>query len=215
MQIDQAGTAGGGDRDAVTDEAGLLDLYGRPAGASLMKETDRLTPAYRRLIEASPFVVLASLGPGGLDASPRGDAPGFVGVLDERTLALPDRRGNNRLDTLRNVVADPRVALLFLVPGLDETLRVNGRATITTDPALLESFAVGGKAPATVLRIEIEAVYFQCARALIRSKLWDPQARAGREDLPSAGAMLKSAREDFDADAYDADLPERQGATLY
>ncbi len=215
MEIDRADAAQGGDRHAVTDEAGLLDLYGRPAQASLTKETDRLTPAYRRLIEAAPFVVLASLGPDGLDASPRGDAPGFVRVLDERTLALPDRRGNNRLDTLRNLVVDPRVALLFLVPGVDETLRLNGRATITTDPALLESFAVDGKAPATVLRIEIETVYFQCARALIRSKLWQPEARAERKDLPSAGAMLKGARGDFDADAYDADLPERQGATLY
>ena len=203
------------DRHTVTDEAGLLDLYGPPKPAALTKETDRLTPAYRRLIEAAPFAVLASLGPDGLDASPRGDAPGFVRVLDDRTLALPDRRGNNRLDTLRNLVADPRVALLFLVPGVDETLRVNGRATITIEPTLLESFAVDGKAPVTVLRIEIETVYFQCARALIRSRLWDPGAHAERKALPSAGTMLKDAREDFDADAYDADLPERQRATLY
>jgi len=200
----------------VTDEATLERLYGTPAAPSVVKEVRRLTPSYRAFVEASPFLVLATAGPEGLDCSPRGDAPGFVRVHDDATLLVPDRRGNKRIDSLRNVVRDPRVALLFLVPGVDETLRVNGRAAITTDPALCESFAVGGHAPRTVLVVEIETVYFQCARALVRSGLWDPARRVARETLPTAGTMLREAsggRED--GEAYDRDLPERLRATLY
>jgi len=199
----------------ITSEAELDALYAAPTAPSVAKEIVRLNAPYRAMIEASPFCTLASIGPQGLDASPRGDGAGFVQVVDDWTLALPDRRGNNRIDTLRNVVRDPRVALLFLIPGCNETLRVNGRARISTDPDLLASFAVDGKAPVTVLVIAIDAVFFQCGRAVLRSGLWSPEAHVDRSTLPSAGAMLRATSEDFDAKNYDRALPARQRATLY
>ncbi len=199
----------------------LETLYGQPVIGSILKEIPVINAAYRALIEASPFCILATCGPEGLDASPRGDAPGFVRVVDERTLLLPDRRGNQRIDSLRNIVRDPRVALLFLIPGVGETLRVNGRGVLTTDPALLASFAVDGKSPKSVLRLTVDTVYFQCARALARSKLWDPASHVDRKSLPSTGTLTVAARDtkhdptEFDAAAYDAALAERQKATMY
>ncbi len=192
-----------------------------PVAASLIKELPFINDAYRTLIAASPFCVLATCGPDGLDASPRGDGPGFVRVLDEKTLLLPDRRGNFRLDSLRNIIADSRVGLLFLIPGVGETLRVNGRAVISTEPDLLASFAVEGNAPRSVLRITVDTIFFQCARALTRSKLWDPTQYVDRHSLPSTGTLTVAARDskhdtsEFDASAYDAILTERQKATLY
>lgn len=200
----------------LRDLASLVAHYGEVNANSLAKETDRLTPAYRQWIEAAPFLAIATSGAGGLDCSPRGDATGqLFAVLDDRTLAIPDRRGNNRLDTLKNIVADPRVALLFLVPGINETLRINGRAVVTTDPDLTGRFAVGDKRPVTVILVSIDAVYFQCARALIRSRLWEAEARVPRDRVPTAGEMTRSAMPDFDADAYDAALPARQRSSLY
>src|SRR6185503_3963074 len=155
-----------------------------------VKETTRITNAYRTLIEASPFCVMATSGPGGLDASPRGDPKGFVRVVNEKTVILPERRGNNRIDSLRNLVTDPRVALLFLIPGVSETIRVMGRATISADPELCASFAIQGKAPRCVLVIAVEQVFFQCAKALVRSKLWDPSLHVARASLPTAGKIL-------------------------
>ncbi len=202
--------------DWTTDEAALGEIYGAPSGPSIAKEVARLTPAYRRLVEASPFFVLASSGPEGLDCSPRGDAPGFVRVVDDRTLMIPDRRGNNRADSLRNLLRDPRIALLFFVPGVDETLRVNGRARLTCDAALCASFAVGDKAPRSVMVVAIETVFFQCARALVRSRLWDPATRVARASLPSGGTMLAEASAGQEGGAaYDEALPERLRATLY
>ena len=202
--------------NAVTSVEALEALYGTVNRNSLDKETTSLTPEYRRWIESAPFFAIASAGPGGLDCSPRGDVPGqLFRILDDRTLAVPDRRGNNRLDTLRNILSDPRVALLFVIPGINETLRINGRATITTDPELIEGFAIGDKRPATVLLIHIDGVYFQCARALARAKLWDPQAQVGADMVPTAGQMTKGAKPDFDAESYDAALPARQRETLY
>jgi PPOX class probable FMN-dependent enzyme len=197
--------------------AALEALYDQsPAQASILKETDRIVPVYRALIEASPFAALATRGPEGLDCSPRGDGPGFVRIRDDRTLLLPDRRGNNRIDSLRNIVRDPQVALLFLIPGLGETLRVNGRAAISVEPGLLESFSVDGKAPKSVLVIAVEAVYFQCARAIARSDLWNPHKHVARSALPSAGQILAAlSRSGFDGEASDRALPERQRATLY
>ena len=193
----------------------LERLYAAPLASSVAKELPALNAHYRRLIEASPFLTIASTGPGGLDCSPRGDAPGFVAVLDERTLAIPDRRGNNRLDTLRNVVVDPRVALLFMIPGVEETLRVNGRAHLSTEDALLARFHVDGKRPVTAIVVGIERVYFQCARALKRSGLWDPARHVDPGTLPSAGTLIRSAIADFDAGAYDAELAARQARTLW
>jgi PPOX class probable FMN-dependent enzyme len=205
------------DPHSITSLAALEALYDQsPAEASILKETDRVVPVYRALIEASPFAALATRGPEGLDCSPRGDGPGFIRVRDDRTLLLPDRRGNNRIDSLRNIVRDRQVALLFLIPGLGETLRVNGRATISVEPALLESFSVDGKAPKSVLVIAVEAVYFQCARAIVRSDLWNPHKHVARSALPSAGQILAAlSRSGFDGEAYDRALPERQRATLY
>ena len=194
----------------------LAALYGQPSEASLVKESAVLNAAYRALLEASPFVVLATTGPGGLDASPRGDRAPVLVVQDERTLLLPDRRGNQRLDSLRNIVADPRVALLCLVPGTPETLRINGRAHLSADPALCQRLAIDGKPPATVVVIDIDVVYFQCARALVRSQLWNPASWPARNTLPSAGQMLTTASQGrFDGAAYDAALPLRQRDTLY
>ncbi|MFC4175270.1 pyridoxamine 5'-phosphate oxidase family protein [Microvirga sp. GCM10011540] len=200
----------------VTTLADLEALYGEPPEASLVKEADRVVPVYRALIEAAPFAALATRGPEGLDCSPRGDGPGFVRVQDEKTLLLPDRRGNNRLDSLRNIVRDPQVALLFLIPGIGETLRVNGRAVVSTDPALLESFAVDGKAPRTVLMITVEAVYFQCSRAVVRSDLWNPDKHVARNSLPSAGQILAAMSENrVGGETYDKGLAERVRETLY
>lgn len=200
----------------VTSIEALEALYGPVNPNSLAKETVRLTPEYRRWIEHAPFLAIATSGPGGLDCSPRGDAAGqLIRVVDEATLMFPDRRGNNRIDTLRNIVADPRVALLFLVPGINETLRVNGRAEITTEPALRTGFAVDGKAPASVVRVFVDAVYFQCARALVRSRLWQADAQVPRQAVPSAGEMTRAAKPGFDAESYDAELDDRQRRTLY
>jgi PPOX class probable FMN-dependent enzyme len=200
----------------VRDSAALAALYGQPSEASLVKESDHLTDAYLALLQASPFMVLATTGPKGLDASPRGDPAPAVVVHDRRTLLLPDRRGNHRLDSLRNIVADPRVALLCLVPGSGETLRIRGRARLRTDPALLQRLAMDGKPPATVVEITIERVYFQCARALARSGLWKPATWPDRGSLPSAGRMLTDVTQGaFDGASYDAALPARQAASLY
>ena len=194
----------------------LEAVYGRPKGGAVFKEISYLNAHYRAFVEASPFVILASAGPGGLDCSPKGDAPGFVRVLDNNTLAIPDRLGNNRIDTLRNLVVDPRLALLFLLPSRSETLRVNGRAVISTDAELLGSFAVEGKAPRSVIRVTVETAYVHCAKAFMRSKLWERAAMGERPDLPSMGEMmaLLSANR-VDAATYDREAPERLKATLY
>ena len=162
----------------------LEAIYGQPGETSTVKVASRVTPPYRVLIDKSPFAALATCGPEGLDCSPRGDLPGFVRVHDERTLMMPDRRGNNRVDSLRNIVRDPRVALLFLIPGSGSTLRVNGRAQVSADADLLASFKMHGKLPRTVIVMTVEEIYFQCARAIVRSDLWNPR-QAGRPQSPA------------------------------
>lgn len=194
----------------------LEAIYGKPMETSLIKEVDRLTPEYRRLIEASPFVTFASCGPEGLDCSPRGDLPGFVRVADDRTLLMPDRAGNNRVDTLRNIVRDPRVALLFLIPGLGTTLRINGRAHLSVAPDLLQSFVVEDKAPRSVTVIEIDSVYFQCARAIVRSALWNPEKRVDPKTLPTPGKILASLSDQrIGGETYDREWPERARKSLW
>ncbi len=194
----------------------LHALYGDPNDASTVKEVDHLTPSYRRLIEASPFLALATVGPEGLDCSPRGDRGAVVRIADDRTLLLPDRRGNNRIDSLLNIVRDPRVALLFLIPGSGTTFRVNGRAHIEVDPALLQSFAVGAAAPRSVIVIAVERVYFQCARAVVRSDLWDVARRVDPASLPTAGEMLAEVSAGpVGGEAYDQAWPERAAKTLW
>src|SRR5262249_47968791 len=168
----------------------LEALYGEPFGPSIVKEIDHVNVQYRAFIEAAPFFALATSGPEGLDCSPRGDAPGFVRVHDEKTLLIPDRRGTNRIDSLRNIIHDPRVALLFLIPGVGETIRVIGRAAISTDPDLRAGSVVNGKTPATVLVVAVERVFYQCTKAIVRSKLGDPATQVARTTLPSAGTIL-------------------------
>lgn len=200
----------------ITTLEALERRYGRANPNSLLKELDHLHPHYRAMIEAAPFVAIATVGAEGTDCTPRGDAPGFVEVEDERTLLIPDRPGNNRIDTLRNIVADPRVSLLFLVPGVGETLRVNGRAAISIDPALLARFAVSGKPPRSVLVVSVERVYFQCSKAVVRSRLWDPATQIPRSALPSTGTMLRDfSAGAVDGEAYDRELPQRIPGQLY
>lgn len=200
----------------IRTPAELEALYDAPVPTSITKEIDHLTDLHRAYVEAAPFVVVATAGPGGLDCSPRGDPAGFVRVADERTLLMPDRRGNNRLDTLRNLVADPRIGLLFLVPGVGVTLRVNGMAEISADPELRQSFAVGDKLPTTVIVVTTTSVYTQCPKALIRSHLWDPAHHRDPAELPSVGEIMEAITEGaFDGRAYDDAYPERIRQTIY
>ncbi|MFA7823006.1 pyridoxamine 5'-phosphate oxidase family protein [Aeromonas dhakensis] len=193
----------------------LQALYGESHERSRRKELPQLIEPYRALIQASPFVVLASAGADGLDCSPRGDAPGFVHILDDHTLLLPDRPGNNRIDSLRNIVHNPQVALLFLIPGVGESLRVNGRAEICLDPALLELGRAQDKLPRSALRIHIDSCYFQCSKAAVRSGLWDAARQVERGSLPSAGDIFRSIYQEFDVEAYERDLQQRLRTSLY
>jgi len=200
----------------ITSVAELDAIYGATNDNSTLKETDFITPSYRRFIEAAPFMALATVGPEGLDCSPRGDRGAVVHVEDEKTLLLPDRRGNNRIDSLRNIVRDPRVALLFLVPGSNTTMRINGRAEISADPEACARFVVDGHAPRSIITIEVDAVYFQCARALIRSELWRIDAHVDPASLPTPGEMLAEASEGrVGGTDYDREWPERAAKTMW
>lgn len=193
----------------------LKSIYGDASETSILKVTSVLTAEYRQMIEASPFMALATVGPEGMDCSPRGDKGGVIRVQDEKTVLLPDWRGNNRIDSLLNIVRDPRVALMFLVPGSSITMRINGKAVISVDPELLMSFEMDGRHPRTVTVVTIDEVYFQCARAIIRSELWNPENFVDSASLPSTGSLLKSAKSDFDREAYDKALPERMASSIW
>jgi hypothetical protein len=207
----------------VTTVSELEEIYGsvsastgrKAPASSVRKEIDHLTAEYRAMVVASPFFALATSGPDGLDCSPRGDAAGFVEVADERTLLIPDRRGNNRLDSLRNIVTDPRVALLFLIPGIGETLRVNGTARLVRDRDLAARFEVNGKVPLLMIVVSVDSVYFQCPKALVRSDLWNPERFRDRSSVPTTGEILAGINDGFDAAPWDAAYPERLRATLY
>jgi PPOX class probable FMN-dependent enzyme len=200
----------------ITDEAALNALYGESSAGAIAKEVDYIHPHYRAMIEASPFMVLATSGPEGLDASPRGDPAGFVHVVDEKTLLIPDRRGNNRADSLRNIIRDDRVALLFLIPGVGETLRVNGRASISIAPELIARFPHRNTLPRSVIVVRAERVYFQCSKALVRSELWNPDKQISRKALPSTGTILADITAGkVGGDQYDRDYPERLRSTIY
>ena len=194
----------------------LEAIYGLPKETSTAKEINWISQEYRTLIEASPFAALATSGPEGLDCSPRGDLAGFVRIQDERTLLLPDRRGNNRVDSLRNIVRDGRVGLLFLIPGSGTTLRVNGRATLSTEPDLLSSFAVKGQEPRSVIVLTVDAIYFQCARAIVRSALWKAESQVDPKSLPTPGQILAGLTDGrAGGQAYDDEWPERAAKTLW
>jgi uncharacterized protein len=196
----------------ISNEAQLRDAIGSPKATVYDKQTDRLNELTRQFIERSPFACVATAHPdGGLDVSPRGDPAGFVRVLDEKTLLMPDRPGNRIADTLRNLLADPRIALLFLIPGVGDTFRVNGRALIIDDPELLEPCAVEGKVPRLGMLISIEEAYTQCGKALIRSDLWNPEKHVKRSELPSSGEILREIKRDpaFDAEEYNRERADR------
>ncbi len=194
----------------------LEAIYGHPNDASTVKVADHVTPPYRILIEKSPFAALATAGPEGLDCSPRGDLPGFVRIHDQKTLMMRDRRGNNRIDSLRNIVRDPRVALLFLIPGSGNTLRVNGYAQLSRDAALLASFKVDGKAPRSVIVMTVEEIYFQCARAIVRADLWNPEKRVDPGTLPTPGQILAAMSDDtVGGEKYDREWPELARQTMW
>ncbi len=200
----------------ITTDAELDALYGAPKTTSLVKELDHVSEDYRAFIEAAPFVVLATTGPDGLDISPRGDPAPVVKVLAPRALLLPDRRGNNRIDSLRNLIHTPQIGLLFLIPGIGETLRVQGRARISVDPALLAAHEMDGKPPRSVLLIDVERVYFQCQKALRRARLWEAEVQIARATLPSTGQMLeRMSAGAVDGAAYDAEYPARMRRTIY
>ncbi len=195
---------------AIREEPELRALLGEPAAIVRAKVADRLNELTRRFVDLSPFVLLATSAPDGTcDVSPRGDPPGFVHVLDERTLLLPDRPGNKLADSLRNVLRNPHVGLLFLVPGVGDTLRVNGRATLVTDEDLLAPCAVEGKVPKLGLRIEVDEVFTHCSKAFLRARLWDPETFVDRSELPSSGEVHRSLNPDFDAEQYDVERAER------
>jgi len=194
----------------------LEAIYGYPNEASTAKVADKVTSQYRILIDKSPFAALATCGPEGLDCSPRGDLAGFVRVHDDQTLMMPDRRGNNRCDSLRNIVRDPRTALLFLIPGSGSTLRVNGRAHVSADPDLLASFKMDDKLPRTVIVLKVEEIYFQCARAIVRSDLWNPDKRVDPASLPTPGQILAEMSEGrVGGEIYDREWPERAQKSLW
>ena len=204
--------------DRITTAEQLETLYGAPSPRSLVKELDYISDHYRAFIEKSPFVIVATVGSEGLDCSPRGDPPGFVRVADNnKTVLIPDRRGNNRADSLHNIVCDPRISLLFLIPGVGETLRINGRADISIEPSLCQSFAINGKTPRSVLVVNVDRIYFQCQKALARSRLWSTDAHIPRSELPTAGQIMQalSPAGAFDGAAYDAGYPDHMRKTIY
>ena len=200
----------------ITTEEQLASIFEVAGEGSIAKEAATLHPVYQEWIKASPFAVLATVGRGGLDVSPRGDPAPLVRIVNETTIWLPERRGNNRVDGLRNILQDPRVALLFFIPGIRETIRVNGKASITVDPTILQSFAINGALPKCVLEIAVDTVFFQCGRALLRSGLWDLENYRQAKDVPSAGAILSALTgTGIDGVAYDLELPVRQLNSLY
>ena len=199
----------------ITTLEELDALYGEPVTAAITKEIDYISDHYKAFIDKAPFVVMATVGPEGMDCSPRGDPAGFVRVRDKNTVLIPDRRGNNRVDTLRNLVRDPRIALLFMIPGIGQTLRINGRAEIVIDPELNASFAVNGKLPKCVLVVTADRVYTQCPKALVRSRLWDASRHVDESSLPSSGTIMKALQQGFDGDAYDRNYPQRLRETIY
>lgn len=200
---------------AVTTEARLRELYAEPHEGAVRKVAHRIEATARAWIAASPFCVLSTVGSRGVHATPRGDAPGFVAVEPDGSLVIPDRRGNNRLDGLRDILEDNRVSVMFFVPGASEVLRVHGTARITTDPALTARFVERGKAPTTVLVVTVHELFMQCAKSVMRSRLWDGKARP--EGLPTMGQLIASHRGDgaIDPATYDRDAPARLTQTMY
>ena len=204
----------------IINSIGELEaLYGQPVERAVWKEIDHINDHYRQFIESSPFIIMATYGEKGIDCSPRGDPAGFVRVVDSKHLLIPDRKGNNRLDSLRNIINNPQIGLIFMIPNVGETIRVSGTAEISNDSELCQSFAINAKAPQSVISITVEKAYFQCQKAIARSKLWQPTEYIDRSTLPSAGQMAQHFSElnsvKFDGAKYDKDYPEHMNKTIY
>ncbi|OYU49619.1 MAG: hypothetical protein CFE31_04470 [Rhizobiales bacterium PAR1] len=199
----------------ITTVEQLEALYSPVNPTAILKEIDHIIPEYAKFIERAPFVVISTSGPDGLDCSPRGDPAGFVRIQDDKTLLIPDRKGNNRVDTLHNILQDPRIALLFMIPGIGNTMRVNGRAKLSIDKTLCESFAMRSNPASSVIVVTVESIYPQCPKALVRSRLWDQTAQVPRSALPSTGEMMKAIDPAFDAVTYEAEYPARIEKTIY
>lgn len=200
----------------ISDIKQLSDIYGTPVAAAIVKEIDYLDDVYRPFVEKAPFVALATVSDDGIDCSPRGDQPGFVRVSDPKTLIMPDRRGNNRIDSLANIVRDPRTSFMFLIPGSSTVLRVNGQAKVSIDPELLASFEVEGKAPRSAIVLTIDKVYFQCARAVMRAGLWNEAKHVDPKSLPTAGEMLNAlSRGTVGGKSYDDGWATRAEKTMW
>ena len=205
--------------ETVTSVDQLEKLYGEPLERALWKEIDHINAHYRQFIEASPFLILATCGDNGVDCSPRGDPAGFVRIEDEKTILIPDRRGNNRLDTLRNIVVNPSVGLIFLIPSVGETIRISGEAEICVDNELCASFSIRGKPASSVLRINVQRVFYQCQKAIVRANLWSPASHVDRSTLPTSGQMSEAFARmqgvELDGQAYDKNYPEHMSNTIY
>ncbi len=203
----------------ITTLEQLKEVYDAPLDRSLWKEIDHINDHYRMFIESSPFLVLATTGKNGIDCSPRGDPAGFVRVISRKQLLIPDRRGNNRLDSLKNILANPNVGIIFLIPNVGESIRVAGKAEIVIDQALCDSFGINGKPASSVVSITVDKIYYQCQKAIARSRLWDSTSYIPRENLPTAGQMSKefadSQGAEFDDRVYDAEYPEYMKKTIY
>ena len=201
----------------IRDKDALRDVIGEPKPSIAVKEMPALDKHCRRFISLSPFLCIGTANADGkADVSPRGDPPGFVQVVDDRTLLIPDRKGNRRVDTMSNILENPEVGLIFLLPGVEETLRVNGQATIVDDPAALADMAVNGQAPDLAIRVNIEHVFFHCAKALMRSKLWEPDTRIDRKDFPTYGQIVRDQREpDRTAEEIDSEIQRDYKERLY
>ena len=202
---------------SITTAEQLATLYGEPLEAAVKKQTDYIVEPGRKIIEASPFLIMATASDAGIDCSPKGDAPGFVQLLDERTVLIPDRPGNNRVDGMRNIIANPKVGLIFMIPGADVTYRINGSAAISVDPDLLDRFLVRGKRPRSIIVVTVEEAFHHCPKAFVRSKLWEEGGKGTPVDAPTSGsfAAWREGEDQRYADKYDADYQERLDSRLY
>ena len=205
------------DRYSVTTAAQLDELYGAPLEAAVQKQADRIVAPGRAFIAASPFLILATSSDAGVDCSPKGDAPGFAQLLDDRTLLIPDRPGNNRIDGMRNIIANPEVGIIFMIPGADVTYRINGKASISVDPDLLDRFLVKGKPPRAVIVVAVEEAFHHCPKAFVRSKLWARGADGAPEGAPNSGsfAAWRDGGDAAYAEQYEADYQKRLPGQLY
>jgi PPOX class probable FMN-dependent enzyme len=206
--------------ETITSKEQLRDLYSQPLELAIKKQLDCLDELSEKFISLSPFAIISTAGKNGLlDASPRGEAAGFIKVLDKHTIAIPDRPGNNRLDSLTNIIENPKIGMLLLIPGFKECLRINGSAKIVTNNDLLKKFYHNGKLPKSLILVSIQEVYFHCAKAITRAKIWDSRSHVSRDKMPSLGRILMSQiapeKSEVEIKEVEALIEDRVKTTLY